>query len=271
LANVGPSSPRELARLGAALLKEGISVTTVGVGSSYNEELMAKLADRSDGNHYFAATSNDLSQIFAAELGDVLSTVAKRVVIEIECPDGVRPLRIIGREGRIRGNRVELRMNQLYGGQNKYALVEVEVSAGQPQKEIELAQVRCRYDNAITAKSELSKVQVVARFSADSVEVKRAAKPEVQKAIIVNEVAEAREKALDLYDAGRKDEAVRELQQRQVQIQQKSDALGLSPLAAPAAAALGEDAAMFEAEALDSSSKKQLRSESFKVRKQQKH
>ena len=32
LANVGPSSPEELARLGGRLVQEGISVTTVGVG-----------------------------------------------------------------------------------------------------------------------------------------------------------------------------------------------------------------------------------------------
>ena len=74
------------ARLGAALLKEGISVTTIGVGTDFNEDLMARLAARSDGNHYFVAASSDLSRIFAAELGDVLSVVARKVVIEIDCP-----------------------------------------------------------------------------------------------------------------------------------------------------------------------------------------
>ncbi len=269
MANVGPSSPKDLGRLGAAMLKEGLSVTTVGVGNDYNEDLMAQLADRSDGNHYFVAESRDLPRIFAAELGDVLNTVARRVIIDIECPDGVRPLRIIGREGRIRGNRVELRMNQLYGGQNKYSLVEVEVAAGKPEQEINLAQVRCRYDNALTAQPEQSEVQVVTRFSASTEEVQRSAKPAVQKSVIANEMAEARDKALDLYNAGRKEEAVRELQQRQAQIEEKSQALGLPALAAPAGA-LADDAAEFEADDLDSSRKKSLRSESYKIRKQQK-
>ncbi len=111
LANVGPSSAADL---GAALLKEGISVTTIGIGTDFNEDLMAQLASRSDGNHYFVESSNDLPRIFAAERGDVLSIAANRIRIEIECLPGVRPLRIIGREGSIRGNRVELQMNQLY-------------------------------------------------------------------------------------------------------------------------------------------------------------
>ena len=59
-ANVGPSSPGDLGRLGAALLKEGISVTTIGVGTNYNEDLMARLSQKSDGNTYFAEAERDL-------------------------------------------------------------------------------------------------------------------------------------------------------------------------------------------------------------------
>jgi len=49
LANVGPSSPEALAALGASLAKEGISVTTIGLGLGYNEDLMFHLAHASDG------------------------------------------------------------------------------------------------------------------------------------------------------------------------------------------------------------------------------
>ena len=72
LANVGPSSPDELGRLGAALVKEGISVTTVGVGNDYNEDLMTQLSQKSDGNTYFVENSNDLIFILD-EHGQVLN------------------------------------------------------------------------------------------------------------------------------------------------------------------------------------------------------
>jgi len=127
IANVGPSSPEDLGRLGAALIKEDISVTTVGVGTDYNEDLMTSLSQNSDGNTYFVESSRDLSRIFTAEIGDVLSVVAKKVNIIIELPNGVKPLNIIGREGRIKGRMVELSLNQLYGSQKKYALIEVEI------------------------------------------------------------------------------------------------------------------------------------------------
>src|SRR4029450_1790476 len=67
-ANVGPSSPGDLGNLGASLIKEGISVTTLGLGLDYNEDLMTQLARRSDGNHYFIENSSDLARRFGYEV-----------------------------------------------------------------------------------------------------------------------------------------------------------------------------------------------------------
>jgi len=105
LANVGPRMPSDLGRLGAALIKENISVTTVGVGTDYNEDLMAQLAQKSDGNTYFVESGYDLPRIFGSELGDVLNVVAKKVKVTIVLPDGVSAVNIIGREGRIKNNK----------------------------------------------------------------------------------------------------------------------------------------------------------------------
>ncbi len=271
LANVGPSSPADLARLGAALIKEGISVTTIGIGTDFNEDLMTQLADRSDGNHYFVESSRDLPRIFAAELGDVLSVAARKVMIEIDCPDGVRPLRIIGREGRIRGNRVEIHLNQLYAGQEKYVLVEVMVEPGQADAMQKIADARCSYENALTNEQERSVAVAQVRFSKRQEDVRRSASKTVQKALVENEMAEARDKALDLYNAGRKDEAVQQLKEKSNEISSRNQALGFSDIAAEAEGALQDDADSFAAPApMAPAEKKSIRSESYKVRKQQK-
>ena len=44
MANIGPSKPYELAELGRALSKQNISVSTIGLGLGYNEDLMTQLA-----------------------------------------------------------------------------------------------------------------------------------------------------------------------------------------------------------------------------------
>ncbi len=270
LANVGPSSASDLGRLGAALLKEGISVTTIGIGTDFNEDLMTQLASRSDGNHYFVESSHDLPRIFAAELGDVLSIAASKIRIEIDCLPGVRPLRIIGREGTIRGNRVQLQMNQLYGGQQKYALIEVLIEPGQAGQNREIVRVNCRYENALTNKPEKTLRLASVSFSQRHEEVQQSASHPVQKAVVENEMAAARDRALDLYNAGRKDEAVRELRQSSGKLEARSATLGFSDLAEEAKT-LEEDAVEFAAPSIPSPRKKELRSESYKVRKQQKN
>jgi len=269
LANVGPSSPIDLARLGAALLKEGISVTTIGIGTDFNEDLMSQLADRSDGNHYFVESSVDLPRIFASELGDVLSVAARQVSIELETPRGVTPLRIIGREGQIVGRRVEIHLNQLYGGQEKYALVEVDVNPGLPDQQLKVASARAYYENALTSQEENTSAQAQVRFSERREEVVQSANKPVLKAVFENEIAESRERALDLYNAGRKKEAVAEIKQSSIKLKSQSDSLGYSDLA-DEVNELEEEAESFFAPSLPSAVKKGIRSESYKVRKQQK-
>ncbi|MEZ0386906.1 MAG: VWA domain-containing protein, partial [Verrucomicrobium sp.] len=114
MANVGPSTPQDLGRLGTSFAKEGITVTTLGLGLGYNEDLMTELALRSDGNHAFIQNSKELATIFQNEFGDILSVVAQRLSVRIQCAEGVRPVRVLGREADIHGQEVTVDMNQIY-------------------------------------------------------------------------------------------------------------------------------------------------------------
>jgi len=114
ITNVGPSSPEALGNLGASLGKEGISVTTIGLGVGYNEDLMTKLAMYSDGNHAFAETPQDLARIFDHEFNDILSVVAQDVTIKITCDSNIRPIWVLGREAEIAGQNIILDFNQVY-------------------------------------------------------------------------------------------------------------------------------------------------------------
>ena len=207
LANVGPSSPEELGRLGASFMKEGISVSTIGLGLGFNEDLMARLAQRSDGNTYFVQNSDDLPRIFASELGDVLNVVARRVVVEIQFPEGVRPLNFVGRDGVIRGQQAEVTLSQLYGGQQKFALVEVEIAPEKAGVEREIASASIRYENALTQQAERASAKRSVSFSAKAEVVVASANHAVQADYATNALAVAKEKAIELVDAGRRDEA----------------------------------------------------------------
>ncbi len=268
LANVGPSSPEDLGRLGAALIKENISVTTIGVGTDYNEDLMARLSQNSDGNIYFVESGDDLPGIFAAELGDVLTVVAKKVKVIIEVPKGVRPLNIIGREGRIRGNSVELSMNQLYGDQEKYALVEMAIPASTSGKPMEIARAKVYYENPLTRKNEISSGRVVAAFSKNPEVVEKSTNIDVVKQYQLNLNALAQEKAISLSDKGRKSEAVQELKQSAAKLK-KVGSLYKDDDLLEEARDLEVQAERIEKEGMSKRSRKVLRTQSYQLKNQQ--
>ena len=132
-ANVGPSTPKELEGLGREAAKANITVTTIGIGLGYNEDLMSKLALASDGNHAFVEQPDDLVDIFNEEFGDVLSAIGSDVDVIIECPDGFRPMRALGRDATIEGQKVKLGMNKIYGKQEKYVVIELEADKARAQ------------------------------------------------------------------------------------------------------------------------------------------
>jgi Ca-activated chloride channel family protein len=149
LANEGPSSPSELAQLGKSLVKEGISVSTFGLGLQYNEDLMTQLASESEGNHAFIESPGDLLRIFNLEFGDVLSVVAQEITINIECRN-FKPTKILGRDAEIRGNHVYLSLNQLYSDQIKEIILESEIPATADQKNQPEAKVTVTLTNMVT-------------------------------------------------------------------------------------------------------------------------
>ncbi len=268
LANVGPSTPEDLARLGAALLKEDISVTTVGVGTDYNEDLMAALAKRSDGNTYFVESANDLPRIFSAELGDVLSVVAKKAEVIIECPDGVKPLRIIGRDGRIRGRTAEVSLHQLYGKQEKHVFIEMEVSAEKSGKEMEIASARVSYVNPIDGKRAASLARARARFSDDRAEVDRSVNMSVQEDFAVNLSAVAQERAISLADKGKTDEAV-EVLNRSADAMHNMGKIYNNKTLLERAQQIRKQAGQIAEEGMTRRQRKVLRTDSYQIQQQQ--
>ncbi|MBL7114895.1 MAG: VWA domain-containing protein [Kiritimatiellae bacterium] len=207
LANVGPDSPGELGALGASLVKESISVTTIGLGLGYNEDLMALLAERSDGNSYFAESSRDLARLFDAEFGDVLSVVAQEVLVTIKCGKGVRPVRVLGRDADISGQKVVASINQLYSKQEKYLILEVEVSATAEGRTRSIAEVSVSYANMETRTTDRLASSVSARFSESEEMVAENVSKDAMVAAVTQIATVKNELAVQLRDKGDVQEA----------------------------------------------------------------
>ena len=207
IANVGPSSPTELGRLGASLIKERISVTTIGLGTDYNEDLMSKLATTSDANHYFAENAVDLVRVFNNELGDVLSVVAQEVLVTIQISEGIRPVRVLGRDADITGQLVSVYLNQLYSEQQKYILLEVEVPATPAERVRPVARVNVSYANMQTKTTDRLGSSLAVRFTPTDAIVAQKRNTAVMISVVEQIATDNNEKAMRLRDQGKIKEA----------------------------------------------------------------
>ena len=234
----------------------------------YNEDLMARLSQNSDGNTYFVESGYDLPAIFAAELGDVLNVVAQKVKVIIILSDEVTPVGIIGREGRITGNRIELFMNQLYGGQEKYALVEVNLPASAPGSNKRIARADVYYDNPFSRRQEQSTGISHVKFSSNPETVAASTNIDVVREYQLNLNALAQEKAIELSDKGEKKAAVAELKKSAVKLKEVGTRYEDASLLEEAAA-IEDQARRIETEGMSKKSRKVLRTQSFQMKNQQ--
>ncbi len=229
-ANVGPRSPNELGRLGEIAARQGISITTIGLGLGYNEDLMTQLAMRSDGNHAFAENAVDLAKIFQHELGDILSVVAQDVQIDIQFDPGITPVRAIGRDATITGNRAKVALSQLYAKQQKHVLFEVKVPPGAAGKKRALADVAVNYANMISKQKATRRGAAAVEFSATRDVVAARQNKQVLEAAVEAIATDNNRKAVALRDQGNTKDAEKVLQDNAAYLQQEATRLSSKKL-----------------------------------------
>ena len=156
LANVGPSSTAALKGLGRSLSRQGVSVTTVGVGDDYNEDLMVGLAEASDANYYYVQDAEKLPEIFAKELGCLQTVTARNVQVVITCADGVEPMDVIGRPEKFADRKTVVEFGPFSSGEKRYLFLRCRVKARDAVTQMDLASVKVTYRDEINGSEEAS-------------------------------------------------------------------------------------------------------------------
>jgi Ca-activated chloride channel homolog len=223
LANVGPSRPDDFAKLGRDLLAQGISVSTIGLGLGYNEDLMLQLARASDGNHAFVGDAADLIQIFNKEFDDVLASCAQTVSIDVELHPGVRAVRALSRDGSIDGQHARFQLNQVYQATEHYVLLEVELDqtvgvAGKDGGEQQLGLVKVAYTSPQDGTRKALDAPISGRFSPSDADVKAGRDNIVLEAVLEHTTRERAAAAIKLRDQGKHEEARALFQQNAAEI-----------------------------------------------------
>ena len=203
LANIGPKTPDALAELGYRLIRKGISVTTLGLGEGYNEDLMTRLANVTDGNHAFVENADELEKFFALELGDITSVVGQDLDIEIHIRPDYRPRRTLWRKSTIKGHTVHARLHQVYGAQKKDLTLELQLPAKQPAGTYEVADVTVRYKDMGEKKKIVLRDKVRLTLSPSEQKARNSIDTKIMARVISLQAIEKNRAAMKLRDIGK--------------------------------------------------------------------
>jgi Ca-activated chloride channel family protein len=214
LANVGPSTTSDLARLGRELRGDGIAVSTIGLGDDYNEDLMTALAEASNANYYYVKDAEKLPGIFAQELGSARSLLARTVIIRIEAPDGVHLKEIIGQPDiECHDRTAEIKIPELFGSEKRRFLVRC-LAEGKTAGALEAATVELNYATVKGDSAPAQKQAAKIAFTDDEKKADSSVRAEVAREHSVVENRVAKEKAVKLADEGKAKDAAAVLRQQ---------------------------------------------------------
>ena len=117
LANVGVTDHAELVRHATELRDRGISTSTFGVGTDFDESLLQALADAGGGHFTFIDSAVQIRDAIASEVGETLAVVARDVTLEIVGPETVRLEALTPFPTEQRGSRTTVKLGDLVSGQ----------------------------------------------------------------------------------------------------------------------------------------------------------
>ncbi|UCF90629.1 MAG: VWA domain-containing protein [Desulfobacterales bacterium] len=144
LANQGITDSRALANMAAVAVVKEFSVSTVGVGADFNEDLMASIADRGAGNYYYLANPAAFAEVFQNEFYYAQAAVATGLSIRIPLPSGIALVRASGYPLEREDNQAVFFPGDLRSGQTRKIFLTLRVPTHQTQ-EFEIGRINVRY------------------------------------------------------------------------------------------------------------------------------
>ncbi|MEI7744607.1 MAG: VWA domain-containing protein, partial [Chloroflexota bacterium] len=136
LANNGITAPDELARQAFELRSRGVSTSTFGVGSDFDEALLQTMADNGGGHFYFIGDVAQMRDHITSEVGDTLEVVAREVVVELDLPESARVDTLSPFRLERAGTRVRISLGDMVSGQRISLALKVTFDYGEIGREI---------------------------------------------------------------------------------------------------------------------------------------
>jgi len=144
LANRGIMDPASLGNMAAVAVEKEFGVSTVGVGTSFNEHLMTHIADRGAGNYYYLEDPNAFAAVFQKEFQNSRTAVATSTEVRIPLTGGISLVDAAGYPVEIKNNQAIFYPGDLLSGQTRKLFLTLRVPTNE-EGTFEIRGISARY------------------------------------------------------------------------------------------------------------------------------
>lgn len=204
IANIGVTDPEALAAAAARYSADGVTVSTMGLGLDFNEDLLSSMSDRSGGTYRFVDDPASLSSFFHDELEQLSTVAAGGVSLEVDLK-GAQLVEVFGYTAEPTADGFRVYMGDVYAGQSRKVVARVRVPATSAGSEITVANVRL---GELGKDVRYSPVAVNAKGTLDALVVEQTVNKPMAVAARSAESGALADKAARAYAEGKKDESI---------------------------------------------------------------
>ncbi len=165
---VGITSAQGLINVVRRIRDAGISVTSLGVGSDFNEDLMQRLADVGGGSYGFISNASAMASLFQRDLEQAGTMVARGASLNFTLPEGVRFVEVYGRPVSQMGNTVSITLPDFSARQVEKLVVHFTASPSVRSGSVDIAGFQLAYTDLLTQNAADARLSLAAMVTEDS-------------------------------------------------------------------------------------------------------
>ncbi len=204
-ANRGIADPRILINTAKTQAEAGIITTTLGFGSSFNEDLLIGIANAGEGNFYFIQSPDDATEVFRIELETLLAVVGQNLTVTLIPTAGVKFGNLLNNyRSQAQGEGLTVYLGDIYSNESRQLAIEVTAAARTTPGEISLAEVIYTYQGIENQaiKSVSDRLSVSAKVDVAAVAQSATPMPQTVEQLSKYRIASVKEQAIALADSG---------------------------------------------------------------------
>lgn len=211
-ATVGNTDPSSLSALAGSEVADGISVSALGLGLDYNEDLLASMSDLGGGTYRFVDQPGQLSRLFAEELHQMTAVAGREASLEVALPEGVELLDVYGWQHSVTNDGYRVFLGDVHGGETRKVVARVRVTAGS-EASMGIATAALRYVDPEAQDTRGSDATIAATITPDTGVVRASLRPAAADKAAQAASAHYMNMGIVAYEKGNKDAQERNLQQ----------------------------------------------------------